>query len=211
MAIKPMVFFAIKTKWMPIDNSENGIIDAADRAYLGSAQADYSYGFNFSLDYKGFDVSGNFYGVQGAEIVNGMSLRLLDVNDYFNAYADRVNRFHPINNPTGTQPRVTLSDANNNSRFSDRYVEDGSFLRLKNLQIGYTIPAKYTQKSGIDKLRLYVSGQNLLTFTDYKGYDPEIGDLTQDAANDVRSLGIGVDLGNYPQPRLFYFGVNVTF
>lgn len=194
-----------------IDNSENGIIDAADRAYLGSAQADYSYGFNFSLDYKGFDVSGNFYGVQGAEIVNGMSLRLLDVNDYFNAYADRVNRFHPINNPTGTQPRVTLSDANNNSRFSDRYVEDGSFLRLKNLQIGYTIPAKYTQKSGIDKLRLYVSGQNLLTFTDYKGYDPEIGDLTQDAANDVRSLGIGVDLGNYPQPRLFYFGVNVTF
>ncbi|WP_299666504.1 TonB-dependent receptor [uncultured Polaribacter sp.] len=194
-----------------LDNNNNDIIDADDRAYLGSAQADFSYGFNFNIDYKSFDLSANFYGVQGAEIVNGMSLRLLDVNDYFNAYEDRINRFHPVNNPTGTQPRVTLSDANNNARFSDRYVEDGSFLRLKNLQVGYTIPKEYTQKSGIDRLRFYLSGQNLLTFTNYKGYDPEIGDLTQDAANDVRSLGIGVDLGNYPQPRLYYFGINVTF
>ncbi|WP_038532124.1 SusC/RagA family TonB-linked outer membrane protein [Formosa agariphila] len=193
------------------DNNENGAIDADDRAYLGSGQADFSYGFNFSVDYKGFDLSGNFYGVQGAEIVNGMSLRLLDVNDYFNAYADRVDRFHPVNNPTGTQPRVTLSDANNNLQFSDRYVEDGSYLRLKNLQIGYTIPSEFTKKSGIDKLRFYVSGQNLLTFTDYKGFDPEIGDLTQDAASDVQSLGIGVDLGNYPQPKLYYFGINLTF
>ncbi|WP_299550561.1 TonB-dependent receptor [Seonamhaeicola sp.] len=194
-----------------VDNNGNGTIEADDRAYLGSGQADFSYGINFSLEYKGFDLSGNFFGVQGAEIVNGMSLRLLDVNDYFNAYADRMNRFHPVNNPNGTQPRVTLSDANNNLRFSDRYVEDGSFLRLKNLQIGYTLPSNLIEKAGIDKLRFYVSGQNLLTFTNYKGYDPEIGDLTQDAANDVRSLGIGVDLGNYPQPRLYYFGMNINF
>jgi TonB-linked SusC/RagA family outer membrane protein len=193
------------------DNNNNNIIDEDDRAYLGSAQADFSYGFNFSADYKGFDISGNLYGVQGLEIVNGMSLRLLGVNDYFNAYADRVDRFHPLNNPSGTEARVTLSDSNNNLRFSDRYVEDGSFLRLKNLQVGYTIPADYTKKRGINKLRLYVSGQNLLTFTNYKGYDPEIGDLTQSAGSDVRSLGIGVDLGNYPQPRLYYFGVNITF
>ncbi|WP_298239092.1 TonB-dependent receptor [uncultured Algibacter sp.] len=194
-----------------VDNSDNGTIDADDRVYLGSGQSDFSYGFNFNVEYKGFDLSGNFFGVQGAEIVNGLNVRLLGISDYYNSYADRVNRFHPINNPTGTQPRVTLSDANNNLRFSDRYVEDGSFLRLKNLQVGYTIPSKFTEKSGIEKLRLYVSGQNLLTFTKYKGYDPEVGDLTQGASNDVRSLGIGVDLGNYPQPRLFYLGVNLTF
>lgn len=194
-----------------VDNNGNGEIDADDRAYLGSAQGDYGYGFNFNIDYKGFDMSANFYGVQGVEIVNGMSLRLLGIQDNYNAYSDRINRFHPTNNPSGTQPRVTLSDPNNNLRFSDRYVEDGSFLRLKNLQIGYTIPADVTKKLNIDRLRFYVSGQNLITFTDYKGYDPEIGDLTHDAGNDVKSLGIGVDLGNYPQPRLYYFGVNVSF
>lgn len=194
-----------------VDNNNNGTIDADDRAYLGSGQADFTYGFNFNLEYKNFDLSANFYGVQGAELVNGMSLRLLDVNDYFNAYETRMNRFHPVNNPTGNQPRVTLSDSNNNLRFSDRYVEDGSFLRLKNIQLGYAIPNSYLEKVGLSSARLYVSGQNLLTFTKYSGFDPEIGDLTQDAANDVRSLGIGVDLGNYPQPRIFYLGVNVKF
>jgi TonB-linked SusC/RagA family outer membrane protein len=194
-----------------LDNNGNGTIDADDRGYLGSGQGDYSYGFNIGADYKGFDFSAIFYGVQGSEIVNGMSLRLLEVNDYYNAYSDKLNRFHPVNNPNGTEPRATLSDANNNLRFSNRYVEDGSYLRLKNVQIGYTIPKKYTQKSFIDNLRIYASGQNLLTFTNYKGYDPEIGDLTQDAGNDVRSLGIGVDLGNYPQPRMYYFGVNANF
>nr|WP_315202261.1 TonB-dependent receptor [uncultured Flavobacterium sp.] len=193
------------------DNNGNGTIDADDRSYLGSGQSDFSYGFNIGAEYKGFDFSAIFYGVQGSEIVNGMSLRLLEVNDYYNAYSDRLDRFHPVNNPNGTQSRVTLSDANNNLRFSDRYVEDGSYLRLKNVQIGYTIPKKYTQKSFIDNLRIYVSGQNLLTFTNYKGYDPEIGDLTQDATSDVQSLGIGVDLGNYPQPRMYYFGVNANF
>lgn len=194
-----------------VDNNGNGKIDEDDRTYLGSAQGDFAYGFNFSFDYKGWDLSGNFYGIQGSEIVNGINLRLLGVSDYYNAYSDRVNRFHPTNNPTGTQPRVTLSDANNNLRFSDRYVEDGSFLRLKNLQIGYTIPSEYTKKAHINRFRIYVSGQNLLTFTKYKGYDPEIGDLTQGAGEDVKSLGIGVDLGNYPQPRLYYFGINVSF
>ncbi|WP_224485546.1 SusC/RagA family TonB-linked outer membrane protein [Robertkochia aurantiaca] len=194
-----------------VDVNNNGTIEADDRTYLGSGQADYFYGFVFDVEYKGIDLSANFFGVEGAEIVNGMSLRLLDVNDYYNAYEDRLGRFHPENNPTGTQPRVTLSDANNNLRFSDRYVEDGSFLRLKNLQIGYTIPSKLISGSGIERLRFYVSGQNLLTFTDYRGYDPEIGDLTQDAENDVRSLGIGVDLGNYPQPKLYYWGVNINF
>jgi TonB-linked SusC/RagA family outer membrane protein len=193
------------------DNNNNGEIDAADRAYLGSGTPDYVFGFNFSVDYKGFDLSGNLYGVQGNEIVNAMGYSSFEVVDYINAYASRMDRFLPENNPGGTQSRVTLSDDNNNLRFSDRYVEDGSYIRLKNLQLGYTLPNVLTTQYGIETLRFYVSGQNLLTWTDYTGFDPEVGDLTHDASSDVQSLGIGVDLGNYPQPRLYYFGVNVTF
>lgn len=191
------------------DNNGNGIIDADDRAYLGSGQADFTYGFNFSANYKAFDLSALFYGSQGNEIVNGMSSRLFEVKDYGSAYANRMDRFHPENNPNGTQPRVTLSDNNDNGKFSDRYIEDGSYLKLKNLQVGYTIPKGSI--SGVDQFRIYLSAQNLLTFTKYSGFDPEIGDLTADAQADVQSLGIGVDVGNYPQPRLFSLGVNINF
>lgn len=194
-----------------VDRNGNGTIDADDRAYLGSGTPDFIYGMNFSVEYKGFDFSGNLYGVYGSEIVNGMDIFALEVKDYSNAYSNRMDRFHPVNNPNGSQPRVTLSDNNNNTQFSDRYVEDGSYLRLKNVQLGYTFPKSMTEKYKIDKLRVYVSGQNLITFTDYNGYDPEVGDLTHDADSDASSLGVGVDLGNYPQPRVIYFGVNVTF
>lgn len=194
-----------------IDNNGNGLIDADDRAKLGSGTPDFSYGFNFSMGYKGFDFSGDFFGVSGVELVNGMGIFALEVKDYSNAYASRMDRFHPINNPLGTEPRVTLSDNNNNTRFSDRYVENGSYFKLKNLQVGYTLPSSVYENSFFTKVRFYVSGQNLFTITDYSGYDPEFGDLTHDASSDNSSLGIGVDLGNYPQPRYYYFGVNVTF
>lgn len=192
-----------------VDNNDNGIIDADDREYLGSGQADFTYGFNLGANYKAFDFSALFYGSQGNEIVNGMSSRLFEVKDYGSAYANRMDRFHPINNPNGSQPRVTLSDNNDNGKFSDRYIEDGSYLKLKNLQIGYTIPPGTIK--GIESFRIYASGQNLVTFSNYSGYDPEIGDLTADAGSDVKGLGIGVDLGNYPQPRLFTLGVNINF
>ena len=192
-----------------VDTNGNGTIDAEDRVYLGSAQPDFTYGFNFGANYKGFDISALFYGTQGNEIVNGLSSRTFEVKDYANSYANRMDRFHPENNPNGNQPRVTLSDNNNNTRFSDRYIEDGSFLRLKNLQIGYTLPDNLIR--GINNIRLYASAQNLITFTNYSGYDPEIGDLTDGADEDVKSLGIGVDVGTYPQPRLFLFGLNINF
>ena len=194
-----------------IDNNGNGIIDAEDRAKLGSGIPDFSYGFNFSLEFKGFDLSGDLFGVSGVEIVNGMGVYNLEVKDYINAYESRMDRYHPVNNPTGTGPRVTLSDANDNSRFSDRYVEDGSYLKLKNVQLGYTLPSNVYQSSFLTKVRFYVSGQNLLTFTNYSGYDPEFGDLIVDSNQDNSSLGIGVDLGTYPMPRFVYFGLNVTF
>jgi len=192
-----------------VDKNGNGVIDEDDRTYLGSGTPDYTYGFNLSLDYKGIDVSGNFYGVGGNQIANVGNGH--EVTDYGNAMVNRLDRFHPENNPDGTEHRVTLADDNNNRRFSDRYIEDGSYLRLKNLQVGYTMPKPLTMTYGLEKVRFYVSGQNLLTWTDYSGFDPEVGDLKWQAGGGTQNLGIGVDLGSYPQPRLYTFGVNITF
>ena len=98
-------------------------------------------------------------------------------------------------NPNGSIPNPFGST--NNFRASSRYVEDGSYLRLKSTQIGYTLPAKLTKKIGVDRCRFYISGSNLLTFTSYTGYDPEVGS--------------GVDYGNYPQSRTILFGTNINF
>jgi len=101
-------------------------------------------------------------------------------------------------------PRMNAADANNNW-FSDRYVEDGSYLRLKNLQLGYTIPTTLTNRFSVNSVRLYVGGTNLFTKTKYTGFDPEIGN------GYYGSLDLGIDRATYPQPRTYTFGVNVTF
>jgi hypothetical protein len=102
------------------------------------------------------------------------------------------------------EPRVNLSDPNQNARISDRFVEDGSYLRLKTLQFGYNLPAQWLNKVHIEKLKVYVTGSNLLTFTKYSGYDPEIGSIGG-------SLELGIDRGFYPQPRTIMGGVSLTF
>lgn len=195
-----------------LDQNGNGEIDPDDRSYLGSGQPVSTYGFNFAVQYKGFDLAANFYGVYGNEIVNGMDSRLLDVKAYRVVYADRLDRFHPTNNPNSSQPRVTLADPNDNGRFSDRYIQDGSYVKLKTLQLGYTLPKSLTKKLKLQKVRVYVAGQNLISFNKYNGYDPEIGDLDDPhQGNDMKSLGIGVDLANFPQPRIFRGGINIQF
>jgi len=102
-----------------------------------------------------------------------------------------------------SEPRVNLNDPNQNARVSDRFVEDGSFARLKNLQLGYAPPSSWLKNLGIQKLRVYISAQNLITITRYSGLDPEIGALS--------ALEIGIDRGFYPQSRTFLGGLNVTF
>ena len=104
-------------------------------------------------------------------------------------------------------PAVRLNDPNNNRRISDRYVEDGSYLRLKNITLGYTVPKKWIGKVGLDNVRVYCNIQNLLTITGYDGYDPEVGASTADANGYV----YGLDNGRYPSPTVYSFGLNMSF
>jgi hypothetical protein len=149
--------------------------------------------------------------------VNGRSiLTPIDASKDYSAGVDRgdgqliYNWYEDIHNvklknPDGTMPRATINDPNDNDRWSDRYIEDGSYIRLKNITLGYTFPKRLVGKLGLETLRLQVNIQNLLTITGYDGYDPEIGAST--ASNHV----MGLDNGRYPSPTTYSFGVNVTF
>ena len=112
-----------------------------------------------------------------------------------------------VSNPDTKTPRPTIADPNDNDRLSDRYVEDGSYIRLKNITLGYTFPKRLLEKWRIENLRLYMNLQNLYTLTKYQGFDPEVGASTQDSTG----LTFGVDNGRYPSPMTCSFGVNLTF
>jgi hypothetical protein len=112
-----------------------------------------------------------------------------------------------IANPDTKIPRPTLNDPNDNDRMSTRYIEDGSYLRIKNITLGYTLPKRLLEKIKVDRLKVYCNIQNVYTFTKYTGYDPEVGASTQDYSG----LAYGVDNGRYPSPMLCSFGVNLTF
>ena len=112
-----------------------------------------------------------------------------------------------LSNPNTSLPRAGRSQPYNNSRISDRYIEDGSYLRIKNIALGYTLPKTITRKIKMESIRVYTNIQNLVTFTKYTGYDPEVGVNPQDATG----YTFGFDLGRYPAPRIISFGLNVSF
>jgi TonB-linked SusC/RagA family outer membrane protein len=180
-----------------VDNNGDGTITADDRKFLGSPLPKVTFGFTFNADYKGFDVMAFAQGAAGNKIFQG--LRRLDIPNanYSTAALDRWTGEGTSN----TFPRLTTSDDNQNfSNMSDFYLEDGDYIRLKIVQLGYSLPTDIINKAGLQKLRLYVSAENLLTLTKYTGYDPEIGGNV-----------FGIDRGYYPQARTFYFGANLQF
>ncbi len=182
-----------------VDNNTDGIIDDLDRTKIGKGMPDWTYGLTIALDWKSFDFNAFFQGSTG--------------NDIFD-YSIRGD-IPAMNRPswilerwTGETtsnkiPRVTSENPNSNWRSSDLYIKDGSYLRLKNIQLGYTIPENILRKDYIKRLRLFVAAENLFTFTSYDGFDPEI------AADDYTNIGI--DRGNYPQARTISVGANITF
>jgi TonB-linked SusC/RagA family outer membrane protein len=187
------------------DLNEDGVIDADDRTYLGHYLPDFTYGLNLSAEWKNFDVTMFIQGVQGNEIFSNIRYHTEGMTRLFNASAVVLDRWTPTNTDTDV-PRAVSSDPNRNSRASSRFIEDGSYMRIKNLAIGYTLPSQWLGKT-ISNVRVYVSSQNLLTVTNYSGYDPEIGVRT--GINS--SLGTGIDYGQFPQPRTFIGGLQVTF
>ncbi|MEL7118865.1 MAG: TonB-dependent receptor [Bacteroidota bacterium] len=182
-----------------VDLNNDGVIDDSDRTIIGNPTPQWTYGFNFGADYKNFDLNLFIQGAAGNELFNGT--RRHDLTST-NMPARFLNRW----TGEGTSndiPRATISDPNGNfSKISDFYIESGDFVRLRDVQLGYTFPSSLLNKFNISKLRLYVAAQNLLTLTNYNGFDPEIGGGT---------LGLGIDRGVYPQARAFRFGLNVVF
>jgi TonB-linked SusC/RagA family outer membrane protein len=192
------------------DTNGDGAITAADYTYLGSGTPSFSYGASLNLNYAGFDFRVLLYGVQGAEAINGGAFNLSKSADFVgvwsNFYASRMDRWTP-SNPNSNQPRVTSTDTNGNDRFSSRYVENASYLRARNMEVGYTLPQALLGKVQVKGARVFASVDNVFTITKYTGYDPEISTV----ANYNNPLSYGVDYGNYPQARTYRLGFNVQF
>ncbi|GHB34894.1 SusC/RagA family TonB-linked outer membrane protein [Mongoliitalea lutea] len=192
-----------------VDINEDGIIDANDRTFLGHYLPDFTYGLNLSANYKNFDFSLFAQGVHGNQIFNLLRFHTEGMTRLFNASTVVLDRWTPTNTVTDV-PRAVNGDPNRNARASSRWIEDGSFMRIKNVSIGYNVPESYLKnisKGSISRVRVYVSAQNLLTFTNYTGFDPEIG-----ARTDLNStLGQGIDFGQFPAPRTFIGGLQLSF
>jgi TonB-linked SusC/RagA family outer membrane protein len=179
------------------DLNGDGKITADDRTYIGDPTPTWSFGFNATARYKNFDLMVFGQGVAGNDVYN--ALRRLDISSA-NWTTDALDRWTG-EGTAGTYPRLVTGDPNGNfSKPSSFYLTDGSYFRIKIVQIGYAIPKAVLSKIGMDNLRFYVSGNNLVTFTKYNGFDPEIG-----------GGSYGIDRGVYPQARSFMLGVNVAF
>ena len=190
------------------DQNGDGVIDAKDRVFLGSFLPKVSYGLNLGANFKNFEASVFFQGVQGNKIYNATRVLTEGMIRFFNAGTQVLNAWTPTNTNTNI-PRAIAADPNQNARPSTRFLEDGSYLRLKNVMLGYRLPAEKLNSltnGRVKNLRLYVSAQNLLTFTDYSGYDPEVGNRTPNS-----SLTSGIDYAVYPQPKSFLVGLQVGF
>jgi len=182
-----------------VDTNKDGVVDDTDRTKIGKGMPDWTFGLTLGADWKGFDLNLFFQGTFG--------------NDIFD-FAQRGD-IPAMNRPTwildrwmgegssNSIPRMTAQNPNGNWRSSDLYVKNGSYVRLKTAQLGYTLPTIWTKKASIQRLRVYVSAENLFTFTGYDCFDPELasGNYTT----------IGVDKGIYPQSRTISLGANITF
>lgn len=178
----------------------DGIITDVDRVYLGTTIPKFFYGFNMGASYKAFDISVFFQGSAGNKVFNGVRHDLM-VGQYINHSTEMLNFWTPTNTNTNI-PRPIIGDPNGNGRFSDRFVEDGSYLKLQNAQIGYNLPEAIANKTHVFKtLRAYVSGQNILTFSKYWGYDP---DFISDGL-----FSRGYDYGSFPNPRTIMVGLQI--
>lgn len=190
-----------------VDRDGNKVINSEDKTNIGNPYPDFTYGLNLTAAYKNFDFNCFISGVQGNDIYNANTFDLKGMNRLFNAGTDVLDRAIVVNgvvsNPSATLPRAQGADINWSSA-NQRYIEDGSYTRLKNIAIGYTLSGD-AFKSYFSKVRFYVSGQNLITITDYSGLDPEI------ARADANANSAGIDLGRYPQPKSVIFGLDVTF
>ncbi|MDO5421228.1 MAG: TonB-dependent receptor [Bacteroides sp.] len=204
------------------DLNKDGVINEKDRTYIGNPEPDFTFGFGNTFSYKGIDLSIYLNGSVGNEVVNWGRREMEDAHSNNNLLKDALNYAKlGLIDPNGPDDyrnvqivdgdayacRMSGSTKTNESnyRFSNLYVEDGSYLRIQSISLGYTLPKKWVRTLKLENLKLYCNLQNVYTFTKYKGMDPEIGSANQDA------LLTGFDNYRYPSPRIYTFGMNVTF
>lgn len=215
------------------DLDKDGELTDEDKDYIGNPIPDFTYGLSLDARYKtGFgdvDFSMIWQGSQGNDIFNYSRVDNEGMHHYYNNTKEVLNRyraedltfvnpisgvttFYPKNTDTDI-PRAVIGDPNQNRKLSDRYVEDGSYLRLKALTLGYTFPKVFLSRFGIEHLRLYVGAKNLLTITSYKGYDPEVGDQDRYSGKNLTRGVDGMSLWDptFPNTREFYMGLQLTF
>ncbi|MGB3608114.1 MAG: TonB-dependent receptor [Psychroserpens sp.] len=188
-----------------VDINDDGIIDDNDRTDIGNPLPDVTMGLNFSFEFKNIDFAVYAFASIGNDLVRNYE-RNQPLTNRSSYYLDRWTGEGTSNN----FPRVT-SGANSNSLFSDFFVEDGDFVRLQNVQLGYSISEKALEGSKISKLRFYVSASNLFTLTEYSGYDPTIFATSNPDGTPASAIGAGIDYGFYPTPKTFLLGMNLKF
>ncbi len=203
------------------DLNGDGIIDQNDRTIIGNPWPKFTFGFNNSFTYKNFDLNIFIIGSVGNDILNYTRYQNespLGTGPYSNYYASVANFARPtsynindsvgvsLQNPTTNIPRIAPGDPNGNNRISQWFVEDGSYVRIKNVSLNYTFPNKWISRASIRGLRMGVNVQNLLTITKYKGYDPEVGMI-----NYGGTIMAGVDNGRYPNVRMYSVSLVADF
>lgn len=193
-----------------VDFNDDGQIADDDRQYVGSPFPKLAYGINGTVQYSNFDLSVFFDGMYGNKIYNYTRARMYSTNEIINFSTALLNSWTPSNTNTNI-PRFTQQDPNKNyRRVSDRWIEDGSFFRLKTLEIGYTFPASLTNKAHIKLGRVFLAGDNLLISTKYSGYSPDLGQNDAQNGGSSGTLTTGTDHGRFPVARTIMFGIQVN-
>ncbi len=194
-----------------MDKNGDGRINGDDRTKIGSPWADFTAGLNINVAWRGFDLMAMLYGSYGNDLVNWDIINSLYSGTGYNNKMAGISEIAWHGQGTSNKiPILSRNDLNENfSRFNPIHVEDGSYLRLKNLQIGYTLPKDLTEKIGFSRVRVYASGLNLFTITNFSGTDPEIAGGGVDGG--FAGRGFGFAGWSYPQLRTFLFGLNLNF
>jgi hypothetical protein len=181
-------------------NEPDGVLNSDDRTIVGDPNPDFIWGLNNDFSFKGFDLNIFFQGSQGNDLLSYTLLELETMNAINNSTKQALNRWTTSNTNTNV-PKVATGRP---QRVSSRWIFDGSYTRLKNIALGYSLPADITKRLKMQRLRVYVSAQNILTITDYRGYDPEVNYRNS-------NLNAGADYGSYPNAKSLTAGINITF
>ncbi|MFI1770890.1 SusC/RagA family TonB-linked outer membrane protein [Thalassobellus citreus] len=186
------------------DGNPDGVIDDYDLTEIGNPHPDITFGFNNNFSYKNFDLSIMLQGTYGNDVMNIAWLKTTSLDRRYNNQTQEATNYWTPENTNTNIPRPVSGNTNNN-RTSERFIEDGSYLRIQNVRLGYNFKQDLLDRLPFSKLKIYGVIQNLYTFSNYKGYDPEVGNFNQNA------LLSGIDNGRYPTPRTFTLGLNIEF